>query len=192
MITHTIVPIVRRSDVVPGEGSQFGRGDTVQSLFFSPQALAAGGWTCGVGPVFLLPTATDDFLGTEKWGAGPTAVALRQTRTGWSYGALANHLWSFAGSDDCQDINDTFLQPLMPKRLGQGRTVSFSLESTRDWQNEPWTVPFNIGFSKVTRIGKQLVSYPASVSYCLEAPDNVPKWGLRATFTLFHPRPPTP
>jgi hypothetical protein len=28
--------------------------------------------------VFLLPTASDKLLGGEKWGLGPTAVALRQ------------------------------------------------------------------------------------------------------------------
>ena len=192
MISRTIVPITSQWDVVPGDNYQFGLGDTVQSLFFSPKALTAGGWTWGVGPVFLLPTATDDFLGTEKWGAGPTAVALRQTASGWSYGVLANHIWSFAGSDDRQDVNATYLQPFVSKSLGQGRTVSFSLESTKDWENEQWTVPFNMGFSKVSRIGKQLVSYQMGLRYYLDAPDNGPEWGLRATFTLLYPRSPAP
>jgi hypothetical protein len=46
--------------------------------------------------VFLYPTATDNKLGTQKWGSGPTAVVLQQ-KSGWTYGVLANHLWSFAG-----------------------------------------------------------------------------------------------
>lgn len=35
-------------------------------------------WRCdlGVGPIFLLPTAIQEELGTEKWGAGPSAIAL--------------------------------------------------------------------------------------------------------------------
>lgn len=188
MISRTIVPITSQWDVFPGPDNQFGLGDTVQSLFFSPKALTAGGWTWGVGPVFLLPTATDDLLGTEKWGAGPTGVALKQTSTGWTYGVLFNHLWSFAGESDRQDVNATFLQPFLSKSLGQGRTLSFSLESTRDWENDQWTVPFNMGFSQVTRIGKQLVSYQAGVRYFLEAPDNAAQWGLRFTFTLLYPR----
>lgn len=32
----------------------------------------------GVGPVILLPTGTDELLSSEKWGAGPTGVALTQ------------------------------------------------------------------------------------------------------------------
>ncbi|MBP6595912.1 MAG: transporter [Arenimonas sp.] len=188
MISRTILPITNQSDVVAGHGSQFGLGDTVQSLFFSPKALTANGWTWGVGPVFLVPTATDDFLGTEKWGAGPTGVALRQTSSGWTYGVLINHLWSFAGSNDRQDVNATFLQPFLSKGLGQGRTVSFGLESTKDWENDQWTVPLNIGYSKVSRIGKQLVSYQAGGRYYLEAPDNGAQWGLRFTFTLLYPK----
>src|SRR5688500_5032911 len=97
MISRTIVPIISQHDIFPGAGSQFGLGDTVQSLFFSPKALTASGWTWGAGPVFLIPTATDDLLGAKKWGAGPTAVALKQTATGWTYGALINHIWSIAG-----------------------------------------------------------------------------------------------
>lgn len=188
MISRTIVPIVSQHDVFPGAGSQFGLGDTVQSLFFSPKALTAGGWTWGVGPVFLIPTATDDLLGGEKWGAGPTGVALRQTTTGWTYGALANHIWSFAGDDDRADISATYLQPFLAKGLGQGRTVNVSLESTYDWERRQWTVPINAGYSKVSRIGRQLVSYQGGVRYYVEAPDNGAEWGLRFTFTLLYPR----
>src|SRR3546814_11239478 len=56
------------------------------TLFRSPFGLS---W--GVGPVLYLPTATEDTLGAEKWGAGPTAVALRQHGP-WTYGILANRI----------------------------------------------------------------------------------------------------
>lgn len=188
MISRTIVPIISQHDVFPGAGSQSGLGDVVQSLFFSPKALTASGWTRGVGPVFLIPTATDDLLGGKKWGAGPTAVALKQTATGWTYGALVNHIWSFAGDDDRADISATFLQPFLAKSLGQGRTVSAALESTYDWESRQWAVPINIGYSKVSRIGRQLVSYQGGVRYYIEAPDGGAEWGLRFTFTLLYPR----
>lgn len=41
-----------------------GLGDITQSLFFSPKAPTSGGLIWGVGPALLLPTATDDLLGT--------------------------------------------------------------------------------------------------------------------------------
>jgi len=130
MISRTILPLISPDEVIPGTGSQSGLGDVTQSLFFSPKALTASDWTWGVGPALLLPTATDDLLGTEKWSAGPTAVALKQTAGGWTYGALANHLWSVAGDDDRADISSTFLQPFLSKGLGKGRTLAFNLESS--------------------------------------------------------------
>ncbi len=188
LISRTILPIASQHDIFPGSGSQFGLGDTVQSLFFSPKALTASGWTWGVGPVFLVPTATDELLGGEKWGAGPTGVALKQTASGWTYGALFNHIWSFAGDGNRSDISATFLQPFIAKGLGKGRTVNVALESTYDWEAGQWTVPLNVGYSKVSRIGKQLVSYQGGIRYYLEASDTAPEWGLRFTFTLLYPR----
>ena len=32
-----------------------------------------------VGAAFLIPTATNELLGTKKFGIGPTAIALKQT-----------------------------------------------------------------------------------------------------------------
>src|SRR3546814_15187838 len=73
-------------------------------------ALVTGVQTCAL-PIYL-PTATEDTLGAEKWGAGPTAVALRQHGP-WTYGILANQIWSFAGDDDRSEVNATFLQPFL-------------------------------------------------------------------------------
>lgn len=188
LISRTILPIVYQEDVIPGAGSQFGTGDVLQSLFFSPKALTKAGWTWGVGPVLSLPTASDDLLGSGQWGAGPTAVALKQTATGWTYGALVNHVWSFAGDDDRADVSSTFLQPFLSKGLGHGRTVSANLESTYDWKGTQWTVPINLSYSKVSRIGRQLVSYQGGVRYYMEAPENGPEWGLRFVFTLLYPK----
>lgn len=187
MISRTILPVVSQEDIAPGSGSQSGLGDVVQSLFFSPKALTASGWTWGVGPALLVPTATDDLLGSEKWAVGPTAVALKQTADGWTYGALVNHLSSFAGDDARVDVSATYLQPFLAKALGRGRTVSLNLESTYDWENEQWTIPANIGYSKVTRMGDQLVSLQGGFRYYFEAPDSGPEWGLRFVFTLLYP-----
>ncbi len=63
----------------------------------------------GAGPVLLLPTASYDALGGEKWGIGPTAAALKQDGP-WTYGALVNHIESFEGEDDRADISATFIQ----------------------------------------------------------------------------------
>src|SRR5262245_11440329 len=188
LISRTIVPMIRQQDMLPGTGTQSGFGDTLQSLFFSPKAPTRGGWIWGLGPVFLLPTASEDLLGTGRWGAGPTAVALRQTATGWTYGALANHVVSFGGDEERRDVNATFLQPFVAKRIGPGRTISVNMESTYDWTADCWTAPLNVGLSQVLPIGGQLVSLQAGGAWYVEAPAGAPEWGLRFTLTFLFPR----
>jgi len=188
LISRTIVPLLSQDDVAASGDSQSGFGDVLQSLFFSPKALTSSGWTWGVGPALLLNTASDELLGTGKWAAGPTAVALKQTESGWTYGALVNHLWSFAGDNDRADVSSTFLQPFMARGLGQGRTLSFNFESSYDWKAKQWTLPFNLGYSQVSKIGSQRVSYQAGARYYLEAPDGGPEWGLRFVLTLLYPK----
>lgn len=187
LITRVIAPVIYQDDVFGDSGSQFGLGDITPTLFFSPKKPTSNGWIWGVGPVFLLPTASDDLLGSEKWGVGPSALALKQTAGGWTYGALVNHIWSVAGEEDRADISSTFLQPFLAKQLPGGRTLSFNLESSYDWKSEKWNVPINIGYSKVTRWGGQMLSLAGGVRYFVETPGDGPDWGVRFTLTLLYP-----
>ena len=171
-----------------GNGSDFGTGDLTQSLFFSPKKPTASGWTWGVGPAFLLPTASENVLGTGQWAIGPTAVVLKQTEDGWTYGALTNYLVSVSGDDDPDDVDSLFLQPFLSKAVGGGRTVTLNFESTYDFEHEQWIVPFNATYSKVTRICGQMVSFAGGARYYLEAPTGGPDWGLRFVLTLLYPK----
>jgi hypothetical protein len=143
LISRTIIPIVHQDDLFPGAGDQTGLGDIVQSFFFSPKEPTSGGLIWGVGPVFLLPTATDDLLGAEKFGIGPTIVLLKQD-SGWTYGILANHIWSVAGDDSRTDVNATFLQPFLSYTTHDAWTFTLNTESTYDWEGEQWSVPINV------------------------------------------------
>ena len=83
MISHNILPIAYRDYLPPPDGNTLGLGDITQSLFFSPKAPGPSGIMWGVEPALLVLTATDDFLGTGKFGIGPTAVVLKQP---WPHG----------------------------------------------------------------------------------------------------------
>ena len=186
VISRTILPVIYQ-DVPPG-GSDSGIGDTTQSLFFSPKEPTASGWIWGVGPAFLLPTASKDVLGTEQWAIGPTLVVLKQTETGWTYGALTNYLVSVAGDDDRADVDSLFLQPFLAKGLGKGRTATINLESTYDFEGEAWNVPVNLMYSKVSKAGNQLLSYAFGARYYIESPAGGPDWGVRFVVTLLYPK----
>ena len=188
LISRTIMPLIKQEDIFPGSGSQSGLGDTVQSMFFSPVDSTASGWIWGAGPAFLLPTATDELLGTEKWGAGPTAVALKQEGP-WTYGFLVNHIWSFAGDSDRNDLNATFMQPFIGYTTPGGWSFDLQTETTYDWKNEKWNVPLVFLVSKVTTIGSQLVQLQAGPRYYAEHFDGGPEGlGFRIAMTLLFPR----
>jgi hypothetical protein len=188
LISRTILPVVSQDDIFPGAGSQSGLGDVVQSVFFSPKDPSSSGWIWGAGPVFLLPTGSDDLLTADQWAAGPTAVVLKQQGP-WTYGALANHLWSFAGDEDRGDVNATFLQPFLSYTTPAAWTFALNTESTYDWEGEEWNVPVNAIASKVARVGGQLVSVGGGLRYWADSPDSGAEGlGVRLVFTLLFPK----
>jgi hypothetical protein len=190
LIVRTILPIVSQHDVfypaIPQDRTQSGLGDTTQSFFLSPKAPGPGGIIWGLGPVVLYPTATDDLIGSEKWGLGPTAVLLKQTG-GWTYGVLANQIWSVAGNSHRENISATFLQPFVTYTTKTHTTFGLNTESTYDWQNSQWTVPLNAFVSQVLKIGKQPISIQLGARYYADGPSGAPDWGLRLNFTLLYP-----
>ena len=190
IISRTILPVIRTDNTPPGSGIDWGVGDVVQSLFFSPKAPTESGWIWGAGPVFLIPSGSD--LSAKKWGAGPTAVALKQSGP-WTYGLLANHIWSFAGSDKVVDrIDQSFVQPFLTYTTPGALSTTVMTESTYNWEaagGERWTVPLYLMVTQVGKIGKQLVSYGGGVKYYAKSPKNGPKgWGARLVFTLMFPK----
>ena len=185
LITRTILPVIYAESPVKGGRDAWGLGDTVQSFFLSPKE-PVGGWILGGGPVFLWPTATDSVLGSGKWGAGPTVVALRQEH-GWTYGVLANQIWSYAGWGD-QSVNATFLQPFLSFTTKTYTTFTLNTESTYDWQDKQWTVPLNAMVSQLVKIGKTPVQFQIGARYYADKPSGGPDWGLRFAITFLFPQ----
>ena len=185
LISRTILPVVYQENVVNTD-SQSGLSDVLQSAFFSPKAPGPGGIIWGVGPALLFPTATDDLLGTEKYGAGPSAVLLKQSK-GWTYGGLVNHLWSYAGNNSRSSVNSTFLQPFLSYTTKKHTSVSLNTETSYDWSGDQWTVPINLAVSQLVHLGKQPVQFQVGGRYYAEAPANGPEWGLRFSVTFLFP-----
>jgi hypothetical protein len=186
VISRTILPVAYQHDIAGPSGNQFGLGDITQSLFFSPKKPTANGIIWGVGPVFLIPTATDELLGSEKWGAGPTAVVLKQSGP-WTVGMLANHIWSFAGDSDRSD--SSFLQPFISYTTKDAWTFTLNTESTYNWEAHEWSVPINFVVAKLVVIDKQPISLFGGLRYWAQSPDSGPDgFGVRAGVTLLFPK----
>ena len=142
LISRTIIPLISQDNLYPGSNIQSGIGDIVATAWASPKAPTADGWVWGVGAAALIPTGSD--ISVHKWGIGPTVIALKQDGP-WTYGGLANHIWSTGGSDSVvSDVSSTFIQPFLAYVTPQAISISLNTESTYDWENEQWSVPLNL------------------------------------------------
>jgi hypothetical protein len=198
VVSRTILPIIYASEPVGGEPaldnvsfsavgsgpSVGGIGDVTQSFFFAPKK-PTDGWIWGVGPVFRLPTASRSSFGDGKWGAGPTAVVLRQEGA-WTYGILASHIWSFAGWGP-EDVSITSLQPFLAYTTDSLTTFGVGTESGYDWVGQQWVVPIDLTVSQLVRIGEMPVEFGVGARVYAERPDGGPNWGLKFTVTFLLP-----
>ncbi|MCO5726058.1 hypothetical protein [Robiginitalea marina] len=186
LIGRVILPVISQNDVFGNSGNQTGLSDAVVSGFFSPKAPTAGGLIWGAGPVLLIPTATNDLLGTEKFGVGPTAVALKQAGS-FTYGALVNHIWSIAGADDRADVNQTFFQPFLAKNYPGGYALTAVTEISQNWDFDSTSGMFAIVGSKVVTIGSQATQVAFGPRF-FYGNGRAADWGFRAAFTLLFPK----
>ena len=188
LISRTILPIINQNDIPVDGSGESGIGDVLQSFFFSPKQPTSSGLIWGIGPVLLLDSASDKTLGSEKWGIGPTGVVLKQQGP-WTYGLLANHIESFAGSDNRADISATFVQPFISYITQTKTTIGFNAESTYDWETRQWSVPINFTVNQLLKVGDQLFQIGGGVRYWALSTDNgAEDWGVRLQFTLLFPK----
>ncbi|WPR75237.1 hypothetical protein [Algoriphagus sp. NG3] len=186
MITRIVIPVVTQYNITaPGE-RQSGLSDAVMSAFFSPANSEKLTW--GVGPALLLPTGTDDFLTTKKFGMGPTAVALKQSN-GWTVGGLINQIWSVAGNDERPDVSQMFVQPFVVYNWKTGAGVGANMEWTQNWKASTTTLWLNPNISAVTSLGKQKTQFVVGPRINLAAPEGgKADWGWRAVVIFLFPK----
>jgi hypothetical protein len=189
LITRTIAPLIYQPEVVEGTGDEFGLGDINLTAFFSPKSPTKG-IIWGVGPIFVFPTATDEKLGSEKWSAGPSAVALT-IQGPWLYGALINNVWSFAGDNDRDDVNAMLLQPFVNYNLPDGWYLVSSPIITANWEadsDNTWLVPVGGEAGRIFRIGNQPMNAQIQAFYNVEKPEVVGDWTLRFQLQFLFPK----
>jgi len=188
LIGRFIVPYLSQPVLTPGGEPVSGLSDITFSLFFSP--VSDSGFTWGVGPVFVLPMTTDPRLGSGKWSIGPTFVALNQSH-GWTYGMLANQVFSYADTGNVQrdTVSQLFLQPFLAY-THKSMTYTLQSQTTANWEaadDQKWTVPINFLVSKLTWLGPFPFSIQGGVGYYAVHPDIGPKWRLQLAFVVLLP-----
>ncbi len=187
MIVRVILPIIAQRNITGPATSQSGLSDMTPTFFFTPSAVK-NGLILAAGPVFLVPTATDKNLGTQKFGIGPSGLVLKQSGP-LTYGLLFNQIWSVAGSADRAAVNQLFLQPFFAHNWKSGAGLGINAELTENWQAGTFTGFLNPIINGVTSLGKQKVQLAVGPRIPIAGPsDFKPDFGIRAVITLIFPK----
>ena len=218
LIMRIITPVIYQpsivSEVLPSNTpfnhlGTLGLGDMNPTFFLSPAKPKKLIW--GVGPTFLLPTATDNVLGQSKWSAGPSVVLLVQPGH-WTLGTLINNVWSFAGSNPTvaapqllpcgactqpiglstsSGVNQMVWQYFINYNLKKGWYIAWQPIITANWKarnGDVWTVPVGGGIGRITKFGNQPVNLQAQFFGNAIYPRFGSPWSMRLQVALLYPK----
>lgn len=191
LVTRWITPVISEPALAPSIGREVGVGNVEPQFFFTP-AHQGNGFVWALGPALWLPTASDKTLGVNKFGGGPTAVAL-EVQGPLLYGVLVNNVWAGTKGSSLtgQRINTLTVEPFFFYNLPSGGWYLCSLPIiTSDWtlnDDHRWTLPIGGGFGRVFKIGDVLVNtrFQAFYNGALGHADGITNVGdWTAQFTL--------
>jgi len=189
LITRTILPVISQPGFAPGQERVNGIGDIQLTAFLSPAKSKGLIW--GVGPIVQLPTNSDDRLGNDHWGLGPSVVLLRLAKgSPWVYGALVNNVWSVSDTGSDPSYNNFLIQPFLNYNFPGGFYLSSAPILTANWKadrDDRWTVPLGGGLGKIVRCGRLPVNFQLQGYYNVEKPEFAADWQLRFQFQLLFP-----
>jgi hypothetical protein len=201
LIIRWITPIVFQPVPVPQPSGPplqtsgvSGLGDMNPSFFFSPKKSKI---IWGVGPTFVLPTATNTaYLGQGKLSMGPTVVALVQPPH-FTIGFLANNYWSVAGHSnrDKPAVNQFLLQWFVNYNMKKGFYLVMAPTITANWRaagGNVWTTPFGGGMGRIMRLGFQPVNISAQFYGNAVHPPGASPWAMKLAIAFLFPKRPVP
>jgi len=185
LISRTIFPY---TNTPLADGTRVnGLADIQQQSYFTLKNPSKLVW--GLGPIFSVPSATNDAVRTGQWALGPTAVVLVSPGR-WVIGALVNNLWRVAGVNNGPPINQFTTQPFINFNIPQGWAIVTAPLITANWsapEGERWTVPIGIGFSKISKIGPQPISLAMQYYHNTIRPSVSGSDQFRFQLTLLYP-----
>ncbi|WP_281612985.1 hypothetical protein [Flammeovirga sp. SubArs3] len=162
-----------------------GVSDLNYSFFLSPKKVKKLAW--GIGPSIDIPTASNEMLGTGKWGAGAAVVMVYQTPK-WTFDMVVRQTFSFGGDSQRDDVQNFVCQALAAYGIGNGWVINTFPTITANWSAEKgqqWTVPLGGGFNKLVFLGGKIpMNIGAQYYHNVVRPDHVAKGEFRLITTI--------
>ena len=158
------------------------------SVFFDLIAIDETWGRWGVGAVMLVPTASKEALGADKWAIGP-ALGFTARSHKLLLGLFNQNLFSVAGDDDRPDVNVSIVQPILNYSLPKKWSVGVSeMTLTYDWDKSDWvSLPLGAKLAKMHRFGKQPVQFTGSYERNFQDDYVVPEWTINFIVKFLFP-----
>jgi len=127
------------------------------------------------GIIALLPTATKDSLGADRFALGPEFMIGKISKK-YVLGLFPSHMWDVGGSGDA-DINLTTITAFATFLPGGGWSVGSSPIITFDYNSDQWTIPLNLSVGKTVIWSGRPWKLGVELNYYVERSDAfAPEW----------------
>ncbi len=186
LITRPILPLINSPD--GSIGRNHGLGDMQWQNFFVPVPETPSKLTWGIGPSFILPTASNPELGRQVWGVGVSGVAVYANGPVVA-GMLVNQNWTETNASQ-----PFLLQPFFNYNFENGilKKCFFSVsgEFQADWNKDTdqWNNLLGVGIGRGVKIMGQPMSISTRFAPYLDPIEGGPKWQFRFSLTALFPK----
>ncbi len=154
------------------------------------EVLGDGDLVLGAGATFLFPTATEDRLGSERYSAGPAALAAYVGEKA-IVGGLFQHRISYTGQSGRDEVNLTNLQYFYFLNFEGGWQVGGSPTIKANWEadsDDTWNVPIGLGVQKLLFLGKLPVKTGIHFEWSPIHEDTLgDRWSIKINLSLIIP-----
>ena len=160
----------------------WGLGDTTILDF---QLFQTSSSTFGVGPIIVIPTATDDRLGSGKLSLGPNFLWIFHGIEKMQVGLLMEQAWSVLGDSDRSSVNEFLFQPIITKHFDWGYLSWSGQQWSFNWEADTWSAPVGLVFGKVF-LGKTPLNVQVE-PYWTYRDKATNEWGVKFGWTFIFP-----
>ena len=169
-----------------------GIGDTQFIALAFPGHHASDRLEWGIGPVIILPSATNRYAGQGQWQVGPSAVLICTRVPKLLLGVIADNPITVTGERSRAGVNALTLEPLIVGSLPNRFFIRIDPYFQFDWKHHgSAALPVNFGFGRLISIHKQLINayvQPEFLTRKEEVPGiNPPRFTLRLAAHLILP-----
>ena len=172
----TDLPVI--GDPSSNTSSKWGLGDSMLQLFIAPHLESE--WKWGLGPMFSIPTHTDDAFKGADWGAGAAGILVGNITPDLSFAGIIGNVWGDSGN-----FNTLTLQPMFYYNIASmpGTSIAYNAVISADWEasnDNRWTVPIGFTYSKTLDMGTgNGLDLSVGPYYNAVRPDGAARWQIR-------------